>query len=215
MMDVFYYVSYQTIYVFSTLELQVLKFYTNSKNFIDANFKNNFNIEYDVEFVFDGVSNWVTNKELTEQTSFYKNICYDFIIYSEYDKTLDTTNKIIMYHFPKDFSYVKSDVRFMLSEILIGDEVLKVDFATNKYNFYVVNNEFDQKFLRYFLNKYYRDKYCYDNIKENDIGLNIIDHNVEKAQFDSKNILKIQKTDYIKIQKTDYIKIEKIEKIEK
>ena len=135
MMDLFYYVSYQTIYVFSTLELQVLKFYANYKNFIDANwFKNSFNIECDVEFIFDGVTNWVTNKELIEQNPFYKNICYDFIIYSEYDKILHTTNKIIMHHFPKDFTYVKSDVRFMLSEILIGDEVLKVDFATHKYN---------------------------------------------------------------------------------
>lgn len=204
MMNIFYYVSYRTIYVFSMLELQVLKFYTNYKNLVNRANSFNKNIEYDIEFIFDGATNWTTNKEyflIEQQTPFYKNICYDFIIYSEYDNILNTTNKIVMSCFPKDFSYKKSDIRFMLSEILIGDQVIKVDFATHKYNFYVENNEFDQKFLRYFLDKYYQDKYCYDNTKETDIVLMIIDHNVEKAQFDSKNILKLQKNDYIKIEK--------------
>lgn len=130
---------------------------------------------------------------------------YDFIIYSHYDVTSKITNKIIFYKFPNKedlMNHEKSNIKFILSELVLGDKTIKIDFKTDMYNYYLVNNVFEQRFLKYFVKKYYFDEIKdIENIEEklDFMILKIIDHNVSTEIFDKENILKIEKKNYKKI----------------
>lgn len=130
---------------------------------------------------------------------------YDFIIYSHYDVSSQITNKIIFYKFPNKedlMNHEKSNIKFILSELVIGDKIIKIDFKTDTYNYYLVNNVFEQRFLKYFVKKYYFDEIKdIENIEEklDSMSLKIIDHNASTETFDKENILKICKQNYKKI----------------
>lgn len=210
--------SHNLIYAFSVLQIGFnklqnkfcdfckLNILTNPyfSEFIQKNFENK-NIKQNVEFIYNGYVNCLSNKEeiLKDNDNFYKTINYDFIIYSEYDEISKTINKIIIPHFPskQDFEYQKSEIKFILSEIIIGENTVKVYFKTDTYNYYIENNVFNQKFLIYFLNNHYIHvmNKSLDCSANNELKLKIIDHLATDVTFDSLNTLKINKTDYEKI----------------
>jgi hypothetical protein len=75
----------------------------------------------------------------------------------------------------------------LLCEFLNGDEVIKIDFSDNAkfYDFLVVGNSFDKKFLTYFMKKYYEI-----DVKD-DYVLKILDNNVNTVLFENTDIIKI------------------------
>jgi hypothetical protein len=128
---------------------------------------------------------------------------YDFILFSDFDN-VSRNNTCINKKIQKsietnNFSYEISNISFILTEIIIGDKTFKVDFKTKEYNYYVVNNIFNDKFILYFLNKYYSYEikdFQPETIKR--FTLNVIDHNVDTYEFDKGINVKIQKDGYIK-----------------
>ena len=105
----------------------------------------------------------------------------------------------IMDDFKNEFAYNKSNVTFILSEMIIEDKIIKVDFQTDEYNYFIENNKFTHAFLVYFMKTHY-----YDEIKEFEdklvnMILKIIDSNVNSETFDNQNILFICKDNYKKI----------------
>ena len=163
--------------------------------------------EPDVEFVRDGHVNFLVTKEelLKEGITYCNEVDYDFIIYSNYDEVNKIVHKTIFTKMPceTDFHYATSDIRFVLSEVEINDKTIKIDFKTDNYNYYIVNNVINHKFLEYFLKKYHpHEIYDFHEFEKpfQDMKLKILDHNVEKQEFDLKHVLKINKNDYSKIE---------------
>ena len=163
--------------------------------------------EPDVEFIRDGHVNFLSTKEelVKEGISYCNDIDYDFIIYSNYDKINKIVNKTIFYKIPceSDFHCSTADIRFLLCEVEINDKTIKIDFKTDNYNYYIVNNVINHKFLEYFLKKYYqREIMDFHEFEKpfQDMKLKILDHNVEKQEFDFTTALKINKDDYSKIE---------------
>jgi hypothetical protein len=168
--------------------------------------------EPDVEFILDGHVNFLATKEelLKEGITYCNKVDYDFIIYSSYDKSNKIVNKTIFTTIPceTDFHYLTADIRFVLSEVEINDKTIKIDFKTDDYNYYIVNNVINHKFLEYFLKKYYsREIIEFHEFEKpfQDMKLKILDHNVERQEFDLTTALK---TTVLKINKGDYNKIE-------
>ena len=141
---------YQIIYYYSHIEMLYLKFY-KSKFKQNIEFKNSTNIEF--------VKNGKT----------IKGENYDFIIYSQ-----NNEKKIMNNAFDK-ITCVKSDVSFILFNIVMNNTTISLNLFGNNYNYYVYGNVIDAQFLWYFLNKHYNL-----NLNEPLINytLNIIDNNV-------------------------------------
>jgi hypothetical protein len=178
---------------------------------INQLFKNSHSSMYepDVEFIRDGYVHLLTTKDelINEYSTNNKEIVYDFIIYSDYDESAKIVNKRIFTKIPckDDFQCSTSDIRFVLSEVEINDKTIKVEFKTDNYNYYIVNNVINHKFLEYFLKKYHqREILDFHEFEKpfHDMKLKILDHNVDKQEFDLKNTLKINKNDYSKIEFT-------------
>jgi hypothetical protein len=86
----------------------------------------------------------------------------------------------------------------LLCEFLNGDgSVIKIDFCDNKksYNFFVIDNCFDEAFLIYFMKKYYDV-----DVKEKYI-LKVLDSDVNTFLFDSSDILKLDEKFICKLNK--------------
>jgi len=175
---------------------------------INQIFTNSHTSRYDseVEFIRDGYVNVLTTKDdlINEYSTYHTEIVYDFIIYSDYDKDSKIANKRIFNKMPSkdELHYSTSDIRFVLSEVEINDKTIKVEFKTDNYNYYIVNNVFNHKFLEYFLKKYHQDEIMDFHEFEkpfHDMKLKILDQNVDKQEFNVKNMVKINKNDYSKI----------------
>jgi len=140
---------YQIIYYYSSLEMLYLKFYKyKTKQTIQ-------NQDFNIEFVKNG-------KTIIGED-------YDFIIYSQ-----NNEKKIMNNSFDK-ITCVKSDVSFILFNIVMNNTTISLNLFGNNYNYYVSGNVIDNRFLWYFLNKHYNL-----NLTEplTNYTLNIIDNNV-------------------------------------
>jgi len=160
---------YQIIYYYSSLEMLYLKFYKyKTKQTIQ-------NQDFNIEFVKNG-------KTIIGED-------YDFIIYSQ-----NNEKKIMNNSFDK-ITCVKSDVSFILFNIVMNNTTISLNLFGNNYNYYVSGNVIDNRFLWYFLNKHYNL-----NLTEplTNYTLNIIDNNV--------NIYAITYPEHFEI-KTDGIRI--------
>jgi hypothetical protein len=205
------------IHMYSKIQILCNKFAASNPtllHLVNQLFKtpNNSMYEPDVEFIRDGHVNFLATKEdiVKEGNKYCNEVDFDFIIYSNYDEVNKIVNKRIFNIMPceADFHYVTADIRFLLTEVEINDKTIKVDFKTDNYNYYIVNNVINHKFLEYFLKKYYQREIMEFHEFEKpfqDMKLKILDHNVEKQEFDFTTLLK---TTVLKINKSDYSKIE-------
>ena len=141
---------YQIIYYYSSIEMLYLKFYISKYKQTIQNEDSN-----TIEFVKNGKT--------------IKGQDYDFIIYSQ-----NNDKKIMNNAFDK-ITCVKSDVSFILFNIVMNNTTISLNLFGNNYNYYVSGNVIDARFLWYFLNKHY-------NLNLNEplinYALNIIDNNV-------------------------------------
>ena len=158
-----------------------------------------------IEFILNGQVIFETSKErITDGTRDLPS-AYDFVVCSDVVNGCQdnkVVNKKIQKSVKEDcFNYETSNISFILTEIIIGDKTIKIDFKTKDYNYYVVNNIFNEKFIVYFLNKYY--SYEIKDFQPETIKLftlNVIDNNVDMYEFDKNINVQIQKDGYIKNQ---------------
>ena len=169
--------------------------YNNSKN------KNKNNIG----FILDGKIIQSTQFSINTNTMLDK---YDFAIYSDYTSTNKETNcinKLLLSKLPLDcenINYEVSDIRFLLCELIVNNDTsYKIDLKNDNYNYYLVNNIIDKKFIIYYLlNHCYKPMSFEDINKIEKFTLKIIDHNVNTCEIDITDI-----SNYIQIKKDNYI----------
>jgi len=118
---------------------------------------------------------------------------FNIIIYT------DRKNKKVFNDIPSVYNYEESDFKFILIEIIINNEILKIDFKTNEYNYMIVDNIINKDFIFYFLKKHY-EKYVktvfYYGGKLDNYRLKILDQNVNEILLDKDNCLTIKKNNY-------------------
>lgn len=200
-----YDLSYKLIYIYSKCQIYINKFlfkipyfFTNSKE----------NISH-FEFILDGkVIHKADFKTIINCDKSLLPDKYDFIIYSDHEKSNinneSCINKKILKNIPckkEDLNYEDSKIKFISCEIEINNKKYTLSFKNDKSNYYVKNNIFDINFLKYFLLKYYSQMLNKDDIENiHNFKIHIIDHNVNFDFSDSKNLIKLDVDNYIKIE---------------
>ena len=186
-----------TTYIYKTFPR--IKDFLDSYNKIDDKQDN-------IEYILDGKVIYLTSKE--KIVNHIVNITKeDFIIYSDYvtdnNDNKCTNKKIIISDencSDKDFIYEVSDIKFMLCEVYIDDKVYKITLKSDieNYNYYLVDNIINKKFIIYYLIEFYNEDFSKSTDK---FILKIIDHDVNIFELDiteTNNYIKIQKDSYIK-----------------
>lgn len=129
----------------------------------------------------------------------FKKEAFDFIVCTELGAN-NVVYKKLLYDFPKyetDFTCIPAEFKFLLSEILVGNKVINAKFTNANENYFVVGNEFDSVFVKYYLNKYHKTEIV--GLTEDEIQnftLKVLDSNVDDKIFTGTKILKINKENY-------------------
>jgi len=192
-------VTYYSIYFYSKVQI-IIK---NVNDYLHQNipsflFSEIIGDNSTIEVIFQGNVINIVNKN---QINSLLEVNYDFILYSKKENGL--IHKRIIYSDNLDIINEKalicepSEIKFILTEIILEDKKINIDFKINNNNFYVCDNIFSSKFIVYFLNKYYCDEI--KNLPSDKIlnyQVEILDQNVNKEVFDFKNNIQINKTDY-------------------
>lgn len=197
-------ISFNTIYIVSVVQIKFKKMikYINQTNPKLLEFFNKYKNIKDVEFILDGKVFYSTTRE-NIVNHIVHNVKEDFIIYSDYVTTNNNecTNKKIMIineiTTDKDFIYEVSNVKFMLCELVIGEKTYKINLKSDKYNYYLVDNIINKKFIIYYLIEFYNEDF---NKSIDKFILKLIDHNVNMCEIDitdDSNYIQIKKDSYI------------------
>jgi hypothetical protein len=96
-----------------------------------------------------------------------------------------------------NFDYKMSNIQFMLLEVILNDKNYIIHLKTDAYNYYVVDNVVDRKFLSYYLINYHNVNYeDIANITTYDVKM--IDQNVAVKEYD------ITDTKFITVKENEY-----------
>ena len=220
--------AYYSIYYFSKAQI----FYLKIKPQIDEHLKPVLNLpwvkpilnhfskpqEEDQDQKFkNGYLEFIQNGEVIHKTEFSNNITiqkenYDFIIYSRFDNTLKIMNKKILHDIPdinEGITMVKTDYKFMLSEVIIQDDSYKIDFyLQDEYNYYIAENIIETNVILYFLKTYHHDvfhKYSLSDIKN--YRLKIVDDSINIREWEAEDTLIQFKKDNYRVIKEETIKV--------
>ena len=209
--------SYNLIYIYSKCQIVCTNCFTQLNNFAEPNsvirrvlnyfYKSRENL-HEIEHVKKGdvfikYTRYDTFEDVTiEDVTINDDI---FFIFSDLSKSNEDKciNKIICKN-PQTLgdlynTYEVSDIQFMLVEVTIDDTIYKINLKDATYNFYIVDNIFDKKFIMYYLKNIYPDEVYCDINKIDTIYITIIDHNVVVKEFD------ITDNTFIQITKNNYI----------
>jgi len=178
---------YNCVFYYSKIQIYFSKF-----NFV----KSYFLIKpYDIEFIQNGQIVYKTYKSKLELITETEIPSFDFIIYSDNQLYNDIpVNKIIYYSIPKDFNYIKTNFKFIVIQLLHKNITNNIVLSNNEYNYYIVNNVINDKFLLYFLNNVEN----YNITKLTNYNLQIMDHNINQFSLSPTDNLLFNKEDYIK-----------------
>jgi uncharacterized protein YegJ (DUF2314 family) len=187
MTNLFVNVSFNCIYYYSKCQIFFINIRNNFNLFIETTpallkLKNDINslIKYKpgkvlmYEFIKDG--------KITEFCDFDSVNKPDLMIFSWLDNDKKCVNKKIVYENGCTNVAEVSDIKFMLTEIKIGEsESHKIDLKTDKFNYYLVGNKFTKSFFIFYLKQYLE----VDNIgSDTQMTLKMIDHDVNKVEID-------------------------------
>ena len=202
-------VSFNAVYVFSVLQIQAKKIceylyktHPRLKSYLDEYSRLKIENIDNIEFILDGKVIYLTDKE-TIVNHIIVMVKEDFIIYSDYNTSNVCTNKKIIVketnNSDNDFIYEASDIKFLLCELYIGDKVYKITLKSDieNYNYYLVDNIINKKFMIYYLIEFYNEDF---NLSTDKFILKMIDHNVNVCEIDitdDSNYIQIKKDNYI------------------
>ena len=184
--------SYNIIRIYSVLEMYCTKGIT----FINFGtiYKKSDRYVPKLELINNGkICNTLTIHNAAEQLN-----TETIFVYSDISNNSKCINKKIYQKFPTSLKYEESLVQFMLIEILVNNNIYMVNLKNDLYNYYVVDNIFDKNFFMYYLKNHttYQD---IDFDKEEEIIINILDHNVTKVNINIMNneSIRITINDYV------------------
>ena len=182
-------VSYNCIYYYSKLQME----YTKIKSYINF-VKTKLYIPHDIEFIRNGEVVYKTYK--TSIDSIKEIPQFDFIIYSDNKLYNDIpVNKVVYKSIPTDFTYAKTNFKFIIVNFIQNNNVVQLNLSNNNYNYYIVNNEINYNFLLYFLNNIEKCKIQGTGI---DYKLQIMDHNINEIDVLPRECLIFNNDDYVK-----------------
>ena len=196
--------SYNVIYIYSKAQILFMKYNKKLNEFIESNpsllkIKNDFNLLIESKKYRVIKLEFIKNGNLIEN----KSTDYDFAIYSDLKiNTICENKKIFQNNEQLTEEYEISNIQFMLIELLVGEKkTFKITLKNEKYNFYVVGNMLSRDFFIYYLKNIHEDKFdlTEESIKEDKITIKIIDHDVNKLEFDFTD-----KNEHIIIEKIGY-----------
>lgn len=203
-------ISYNAIYLFSKCQIfahkannKLAEFTSNSpiiKQIVDIIYKKA--VEQNELYKINELGETIVN--YFDDSSFKYNMAYTYIFADNENKTDDGCVNMMMLHtYPFSTIYELSDVKFLLLEVKVNDNTYKIELKTENYNYYLVNNVLDKKFVVYFLKHYHNQDLSQDDInslnKMKKVDIKLIDNNVHVKEYeltDDKNIT-IKKDEYI------------------
>jgi len=202
--------SYNVIYISGLIQIKFKKYreyiYKSNPrlaNFINEYKKTTFENIKNVEFILNGKVFYSATKEVIE--NYIIDIEKpDFIIYSDYNVENENNciNKKIINNLLTDDSFIcePSNIKFILCELIVGDKKYKIDYKSDNYNYYIVDNIINRNFVIYYLLNHYSESILLEDIiNDNKLILKIIDHNMDDCEIDitDNNYLQIKKDNYI------------------
>ena len=120
---------------------------------------------------------------------------YDFIIKTFPNKNI--LRKIFYTKYEINNIFLESDIKFLLIELKIGENIYKIDLKTENFNYYLVDNKFTKDFFIFYIRIHLNKNY---ELNDNDkYSLKILDHNVNNIEIDFTN-----KNECIVLEKTGY-----------
>ena len=194
----------QVMYYKSIWDINFLKYKKKLLLFLENNKINFLKDSYDIEFIKDCECILHTTKEKclsiinNDELEYYPDEA-DFVIYTEFDINKNIYNKkIILYKdfftlSEKDFIMEESDVQFLLSEIVVNDARIKIDFKTDKENYYIINNKINKMVALYLLPRIKSSSITITSF--DDFEISILDHIANEIELKDKE-LTIQKDSY-------------------
>ena len=117
---------------------------------------------------------------------------YLFAIYTRLNDDKTVRKKRIYKRLPEDNVYDcdETNYRFVLIEVKYGDTVAKINLDNANTTYYVVNNEFDSSVIRYLMESEY------DVELPEQYTVCILDHNVNRFEFNETQLLRLNKDLY-------------------
>lgn len=182
------YISYNSIYYFGKLQIFLSKVKRDINIFIENNpsllkIKEKINLLLSKQ-EFQKVTHYYVKNSKLYNLSETNSVEPDFMILSWFNNDTKCMNKKIVYNKDDDILISeKSDIRFLLIEIKIGDDnYRKIDLKTDYFDYYLVGNKFTKDFFIFYLRHYLQ----YNNhINDSDkITVKIIDHDVNTINLD-------------------------------
>ena len=195
-LNLFINTSYNCIYYYSKLNI----FFSKVKNeFIEANpnlryYINKLNFKNNEKEIITFVK---TGKLFSDPC--VEPICdckdYDFIIKTFPNKNI--LRKIFYTKYEIDNIFLESDIKFLLIELKIGENIYKIDLKTENFNYYLVDNKFTKDFFIFYIRIHLNKNY---ELNDNDkYSLKILDHNVNNIEIEFTN-----KNECIVLEKSAY-----------
>jgi len=189
---------YYLVYYFSKVQLMYFKIHPHIVKGLEPFFQDKPFIE-DVEFIKDGeVLYSCSYEEVNGLNSTTLPTDFDFMVYSQMDSEVKCINKKMFYSLPVTFHKIeKTDYHFMLTEVIIGNESIKIDLLTGCVNYFIVRNRIDEKFIFYYLKKFEPwvfDKYSLEEIQK--YQLTIIDHSINVKELTKDSQIIFHKSSY-------------------
>ena len=176
----------------------------NLINFIQSFFIKNNNIKNNLQFIKDSdIIKLGSKNDYLSNDEIIVTDC-DLVIYSDYKEghvNVKIINDANLLDKKETYDYHVTDYKFLLIEFMYNSNIYKINLSTDKYNFYIVDNNLDDKFFLYYL-KYYLPIKEHINIENPKLIVKIIDDNV------NTKIIELEKQ-YIQFGKTEYKIIDK------
>jgi len=194
---------YNIMYAISYLQIKFTKIMnvikTNEiiKSFLEAK-------DYDkhskIELIKDGYVN--SNIYLHKENNIighpmFNEMPYDFLLFSYKNDDAIVYKKILKEcKIEEDLVLDVSTVKFLLTEIIVGDNTYKIDLSNHECNYYIVNNVIDKYVVSYLLNEYsFNEKQIIlDDVVE--YTLKIIDNDANIYLLTPDKSIKILKDSY-------------------
>lgn len=201
----------QMIYVYSKCQIMGGKIQRKVNEFIDANppikkfindiYKYSDTRDLEIEYIVNGD---VSGKyKRTQSLPDTRDKANELLIFSDLSTNEKCVNKKILQP-DIDFTYKISSVQFILFEVRFNvkteTKCIVVLLKSDTYNYYIVNNIIDKKFLKYYLKNYAADSVTSEEINEiNTFHVKVIDNDVNIETFDIKgeNCLIVKENEYI------------------
>jgi len=201
----------QIIYLYSKCQIIYAKVHRQINEFIDANphiktFIDDFyksksksnDDDLEIEYIVNGViyTKYKRTQSLPDRTENDGSL----LIFSDLSAS-DNNNKCVHKKILQNeinFDYKVAAVQFMLMELSIDDKTFIINLKTDTYNYYIVDNVIDRKFISYYLMKNYT-VITYEDIRcLTKYSLRIIDQNVNVKDIE------ITDTKFITIKENEY-----------